>query len=466
MVSNDMPPSTRSPKPRSPDLLLETLNPHSSIHRRRKTQCPTIPQRYGDSLPISAMKEQERKTVFELFEVDIPTRCSSSLAVEQGDSQTTPLATPTNGIDHDRESATPMTIKSTTVTPTPHHHLDLSSGKILYQDEDCLVIVPVTPEKVKRRFTFSGLRKSFRRSGKDKSENSKESRGSLKRRSSLRNSLRRRSSKKEVTPEVVAENNGMLSDHVTMEMPPDSGVDTASSRTASVSSAGNLGYSLKHSQDETGQPKGGVVTTHVPPAPPPPPIPSVHYTSASLVQNRKSISIPPELSPVRTPPAPHSSGHAHNLSPLVQGQSFTLPNHTPVTAGFYGNGVQSIPVQVVAPCPPPSTDISVTAAETVHVVDREVTQPFKRFSLSSTQPIAFNVDRDAPQISVGPVKLTPKHHADNEILRAIESGIKNRKVQKQSKNSLPYDVAAILERRLAIMCSDDDSDSTGDEWDD
>jgi hypothetical protein len=467
-------PSTLS-KPRSPDLLLETLNPQSSIHRRHKVDCPTIPKRYGDSLPISTMKEQERKTVFELFDVDIPTRCSSALGTEYFGSHPTPVTTPTAEIDNTAASTTPKVVSPAPPPATPHHQLDLSSGKILYQDEDCLVIVPASPVKVKRRFTFSGLRRSFRRSSKDKVYSNKENRESRKgkvvverRGSFLRSGFRRKPSKKDYSQEeVLVDRSEMSSDHMIPDPTTDSGVDTGSSRTTSVSSAGALGYALKHMQEDTALLKANTIDTSIPSAPPPPPPLPIHHTlTSSQYRNLFAATTDVPSTAVKKPLTRyHSTGHAHShthsSSPLVSSQTLSVSKPSPTQTSCHDNPVHRSPVQKIPPPIPPRVS-------TLEMPASPLTKGgshFKRFSLSSTHPVAFSMDSE-PQCVVAPAKVAPSHNAGNEILAAIERGRRERKAQNTKQANLPFDVAAILERRVAIMCSDDESDSGNDEWDD
>nr|WAW84866.1 WAVE/WASF 3 [Halisarca dujardinii] len=519
------------PKPRSPDLLLETLNPESRIHRRHKVDLLAMPTRF-DSLPTSSLKDHNRKAVFELFNFAMPPRSLS--AVPPLGSQSTLVTSPapatptleTDGLPPRQPTpVTPLPATPLPVTPPSprahHHQLDRTTGEILYQDEDCLILVPA-PVKIKRRFTFSGLRQSFRRSTKDREEaagrgDEKEKREGLTRKGSfLRNSFRRKAAKRKESMEPDLPEEESCEDHVTVTDPPtDSGIDTGSSRTTSVSSAGALGYSLKHLREDSSPPKTVAVPVapsgSVPPAPPPPPVPraSAYKTSTLPIQkSQPSLSFDGHsLAVQKSLKRYHSAGLAHaNLktgsssalaglpspsSPLAVSHSsggFKLQQsfHGGVSCSSSAGAANRSRLGSQDSCwsgstltdcerpserrisarkvPPPVPPRALPKAPTPPPAPESVTR-FKRFSLSAVPGPATCIDGKEPPSVVGPVKLSPSHYTGNEILQAIERGIRDRK-EVRRRSTQNFNVAAILERRVAMVSSDDDSDSSADDWDD
>lgn len=484
-------PATSSPKAqRTPNLLLGTQDPTGPIHRRQKVTNLSVPQPdcAGPLSTVSIRKEEADRLVFELCDVDNSSRCGSSL--ERG------LTSPFPGSAGESLSRDELSTISA----------------LIYEDENVIVRATTPANKPKRRFTFSGLRRSFRRASSkekqtiveeetEKTEDGITRRGSFRRTSSKRKSPKsetvgneeRKAKTMSLGREVRAPVDGS---HVTdmqrteedihtasastlfatmsrlngrqgipsdqRDATYDSGVETASSsfdpesRTTSVSSSGTLSSVAK--QEMSMSVKPGTI----PPPPPPPPLPGAHVDRKNKLDPTKRVSVPAisvvdKVSLRRN----HSAGSRPSsmLIPatkptLLPAQFHPLPQNKPIKAPVSipmngRNGVKVPPSTFTESSSPPSHNLPlISATATTHSAAAEMQD--QNQAINMAVPTA---SRSIPDT--------------NDLLMAIKRAVQQRRslLREGSEHGQPLDVAAILERRNVLSLSDDDTDGSNDEWD-
>ena len=435
--------------------------------------------------------------VFELCNVDISSRCGSSLE---------------GGWHHPYPEDTGDPLCKNELSFCSGSESGAGGSALIYQDENVVVRATTPANKPKRRFS---LRRSFRRvSNKEKQptveEVTEKTEGGIARRGSFRRgSFKRKSTKSEnVSKEDRKARTLSLGREVrgTMEVPGttdiqrcegdthtasnlapfatmlglngrpgnpldlrdmtyDSGVETASSsfdpesRTTSVSSSGTLNSVVK--QELSTVVKPGTI----PPPPPPPPLPGYHAgRRGSKPDTTKrtsvpSISITDKKTLQRNHSAdsrfPASSAPMHAPKPILLPSPFCpLPQSKPVKAPVPipmngRNGVKVSSSTFTESSSPSSHDSTLIgaagAAHSPAATAQDLNEATKMAVPTATRPIPDT----------------------NDLLLAIKRAVQQRRslLREGSEPNQPLDVAAILERRNVLSLSDDDTDGSVDEWD-
>ena len=446
--------------------------------------------------------------VFELCNVDVPTRRGSALE----DRQNQPFPEDAGGLLCKDEA--PLRSGS---------EGGASVSALIYEDEDVVVVGAAAPaNKPKRRFSFSGFRRSFRRtSSKEKQsineEQTEKMEGEIARRGSLRRgSIKRKSSSeksagkedrkaktlslsreardrpsevhvaadiqkcegdihKAGNPTPLAtlpmSNGDQRSSTELKETAYDSGLDSAgssfdpSSRTTSVSSSGTLNSGVKHSLQELPIPSmnssSPTLSASIPVPPPPPPLPGMGNANKP-----KRISVPnfsvsdmvKKNSLRRNHSAdirPTSSVLMHASKPTLLPTQFRPPTQNkpmkaPVPIPL--NGKNGVKVH-----PPAFTETGLPSLL--------YSTPISTAKASNMPPEAMQDPNQATNLTI-PVIVQPVPDS-NELLLAIKRALHQRRSQLEegSAHTQPLDVAAILERRSVLSLSDDETDGSNDEWD-
>ena len=488
---------------RTPHLLLDTQDPTGQIHRRQKMANLSVPQPVcvGILPSVSVRKLEADRTLFELCDADISPQCGSS---------------PEHGLDGPcAGNVGESPCKDETSFPSGSES-GATVCSLIYQDENVIVRVTTPANRPKRRFSFSGLRRSFRRtSSKEKQtiveEETDKTEGGIPRKGSFRRtSFKRKSAKSENTSEedskektvslgreIRAEVEGpgvtdiqrceedahAASDSVPFSTMPrvndrqgipsdqrdmtyDSGVETASSsfdpesRTTSVSSSGTLNSVAKQELSIMSVKPGTV-----PPPPPPPPLPgaAVGWKGRTKQDSTKRVSVP------AIPAVDKVVGLRRNLSAGSRPSSMLMP--------------ASKPTHLRSQFRPPPENKPSKAPVALPVNGRNgVKVPPATFAESNSPPsldsppINDTVKTHTPAAPVQDLYQTTNMAAPmatrsipdtNDLLMAIKRAVQQRRslLREGSKHDQPLDVAAILERRNVLSMSDDDTDGSNDEWD-
>lgn len=489
---------------RTPHLLLDTQDPTGQIHRHQKMANLSVPQPVcvGTQPSVSVRKLDADRMVFELCDTDISPRCGSALE---------------HGLDGPCASSigeSPCKMDETSFPSESESGATVSS--LIYQDENVIVRATTPANKPKRRFTFSGLRRSFRRtSSKERQtiveEETEKTEGGMPRKGSFRRtSVKRKSQKSENTSEEdskvktvslgrevrapvegpgvtdiqrceedahaasdstpfssmprVNNRQGIPSDQRDV-MTYDSGVETASSsfdpesRTTSVSSSGTLNSVAKQELSIMSVKPGTV-----PPPPPPPPLPGANVGGKGTKQDStKRVSVP-AISVVDK-----VVGLRRNLSADSRPSSMLMS--------------ASKPTLLLSQFRPPPENKPSKAPVALHVNGRNgVKVPPATFTESNSPPsldsppINDTVTTHTPAVAVQDLYQTTNMAAPmatrsvpdtNDLLMAIKRAVQQRRslLREGSDHGQPLDVAAILERRNVLSMSDDDTDGSNDEWD-
>lgn len=436
--------------------------------------------------------------VFELCNIDVSSRCGSSLE---------------GGWHHpnQEDAGDPLCKDEASFCSGSESGAGVSA--LIYQDENVVVRAITPANKPKRRFS---LRRSFRRaSSKEKQstveEVTEKTEGGIARRGSFRRgSFKRKSTKSEnvskedrkartlslgrevrgpvevtgttdiqrcegdthtvnnlapfATMPGLNGRQGNLSDQ--RDMTYDSGVETASSsfdpesRTTSVSSSGTLNSVVK--QELFTSVKPGTI----PPPPPPPPLPGSHAgrrgskpdstkrTSAPAISiTDKKENLRRNHSADSRPQA--SSALMHTSKPTLLPSQFhpppqSKPLKAPVPIPMNGRNGVKVPsstfTESSSPSSHDSTLISATGvAHSPAAAVQDLNEATKMTIPTATRPIPDT----------------------NDLLLAIKRAVQQRRslLKEGSEHNQPLDVAAILERRNVLSLSDDDTDGSNDEWD-